>query len=101
MMESIEIGDKMERDYQLDMASLCDYLNTYARECGVKEANWYSLKELREVIDRIMGCERSKNQKLKEGICYWSYCTRMGMLKYCPEKNEELTEFNRSCGVTP
>ena len=29
---------------------------------------------------------------LREFIRYWSYCTRQGLLKYCPEKREEWNE---------
>ena len=29
-------------------------------------------------------------KKLREIIRYWSYCTRQGMLKECPEKKDEL-----------
>ena len=34
-------------------------------------------------------------ERLQEFIRYWSYCTRQGVVKYCPEKRGEWTEAMR------
>jgi len=40
-----------------------------------------------------------ENRELKEAIRYWSYCTRQGMLKLCPEREEELSDMFRKFNV--
>jgi len=45
--------------------------------------------------------EAKEAARLRQGIDYWSYCTRMGMLQQCPEKAEELKKFHISCGISP
>ena len=43
---------------------------------------------------------RAKNQRLREFVRYWSYCTRMGMNQYCPEKKQEFREKLLEFGLT-
>jgi hypothetical protein len=61
-------------------------------ECWLGEPEdraWY--RDGSEAVERL--------NKLHTFIQYWSYCTRMGMLKYCPEKKEELIESLRNLGI--
>jgi hypothetical protein len=43
-----------EYDYEGDMASMCDWINTHCRELGVEEANNYKLSLMRDAIDRLV-----------------------------------------------
>lgn len=40
-------------------------------------------------------------ERLREAVRHWSYCTRQGMLRLCPEKRDELAALMKSCGVEP
>ena len=42
------------RDYESDMASLCDFINTHCREHSVPEASDYTLSAMRMAIDRVV-----------------------------------------------
>ena len=54
-----------------------------------EDCSWY--RDGSEAVERL--------NKLHEFIQYWSYCTRMGMNQYCPEKKEELIEKLKELGI--
>ena len=43
----------------------------------------------------------SENERIREGVRFWSYCTVVGTRKACPEKIEELVDFLVSLGIPP
>ena len=57
-----------------------DYENLEPCDSG----DWYRVAD----VDVLLA-------KYRECIRYWSYCTRQGMLWYCPEKRDELNESLR------
>ena len=40
-------------------------------------------------------------KRLREGVCYWSYCMDVGMRETCPEKVDELCDFLMSLNIAP
>jgi FtsZ-binding cell division protein ZapB len=56
-----------------------------------------------EVSDAKLATDQAKKdyEKLRADVSYWSYCTRRGMLETCPEKSNELKEFNEEIGISP
>lgn len=54
-----------ERDYESDMASLCDLINTHCRECGVVEASDYTLELMRAAVDRIVFKQQTEIERLR------------------------------------
>lgn len=43
----------------------------------------------------------AENERIREGVRYWSYCMNAGMRKECPEKVEELMDFLISLHIAP
>lgn len=65
------------------------------------DAIFWSLVRAYDALQSRIAELEGEVAKLKKGINYWSYCTRTGMDKWCPELREELREFHHSCGVNP
>jgi hypothetical protein len=51
--------------HESTLASLCDWINTHCRECGVEEADWYTLPLMRGAIDRIVFSQRNREHDLR------------------------------------
>lgn len=56
-----------------------------------------AIRDMRQKIDQL----ESQLEHIRRQVDYWSYCTRQGMLRECPELADELTEFFSECGVKP
>ena len=44
---------------------------------------------------------QSENERMLDGIRYWSYCMDSGMRRECPEKVDELADFLVSLHIAP
>ena len=44
---------------------------------------------------------REENERIREGVRNWSYCTSQGMYMWCPEKVHKLNDFLVSLGIAP
>jgi len=56
-----------------------------------------------EVAYTKLGLDQAlkSREQLRKSVDYWSYCTRHGMHELCPEKSNELKEFNIELGISP
>lgn len=75
---------------------LKQHMEWMARRYDRHTANEYFLA----LLDDLEAAEEEV-KRLREFITYWSYCTYTGMLRSCPEKQNELREALASCGVEP
>lgn len=61
----------MSNDYESDLASLCDYINTFAREKGTYQAPDYTLSAMKVAIDGVIFAvaeERNAQERAKRSV---------------------------------
>ena len=68
----LQLLDEIDRltnerdDAQLTLASLCDFINTWARECGSAEAPRCGLDQMRRAIDGVVFALQRRAAKAAE-----------------------------------
>ena len=75
-LERLDAVSKIEYDYwrgraekaEMELASLCDAINTEARECGALEADKPTRDEMRIAVQQIVDKLRSNERKAKAGL---------------------------------
>lgn len=88
-------------DYESDMASLCDLINTHCLECGVVEASDYTLVLMRAAVDRIVFKQRTELIRLRAALAQSCEEARSvalaepGRTRTCPLERELRQEIER------
>jgi DNA repair exonuclease SbcCD ATPase subunit len=91
-------------DYESDMASLCDFINTLCREVGVLESNDYTSLLMKAAVDRIVFKQReqldaaqAEVQRLKGRLSQAESVIQLGIPT--EERLMELESVNDACAL--